>query len=102
VHVDQLRFRAVDALTAQEAAADRLSDDLLLEQASEMGRPLVTYDIRLHALAGNWQREGRDFCGLIFGHPMQVSIGQFVRDLEIVAKATDPQDWISTILRLPL
>ena len=27
---------------------------------------------------------------------------QFVKDLELIAKATDPQDWGSTIVRLPL
>jgi hypothetical protein len=107
VHVDhaivsQLRLRQVDVLTAQEDAADRLPDALLLERAGQLGRPLVTQDIRLNALAEEWQRQRRSFAGLIFGHPMQVSIGQFVRDLEIIAKATDPQDWKSSVVRLPL
>jgi hypothetical protein len=89
-------------LTAQEDGSDRLSDELLLERASQIGRPVVTYDIRFLALAENWQRLGRPFCGLIFAHPMQVSIGQCVRDLELTAKATDPPDWVSAVLRLPL
>jgi hypothetical protein len=33
---------------------------------------------------------------------MQASTGQFVRDLEIIAKATDPDDWDSDVLRIPL
>jgi hypothetical protein len=33
---------------------------------------------------------------------MQVSIGQCVRDLELIAKATDPQDWVSAVIRIPL
>jgi hypothetical protein len=74
----------------------------LLEHANQMGRPAVTHDIRFLAAAENWQRLGRPFCGLIFAHPMQVSIGQCVRDLELIAKATDPQDWTSSVLRLPL
>lgn len=107
VHVDhaigaQLRLRQVDVLTAQEDDANRLTDDLLLERASQLNRPLVTHDIRLQALAEDWQQHGRPFCGLIFGHLMQVSIGQCVRDLELIAKATDDQDWTSTIVRLPL
>ncbi len=107
VHVDhaiaaQLRLRQVDVLTAQDDDADRFSDDLLLQRASELGRPLVTHDIRLQAMANEWQRQGRAFCGVIFGHLMQVSIGQCVKDLEILAKATDPADWVSSVLRLPL
>jgi hypothetical protein len=107
VHVDraivgQLRLRQVDALTAQDDGTDRLSDESLLEHTSRLGRPIVTHDIRFLARAENWQRTGRPFCGLIFAHPMQVSIGTCVRDLEIIAKATDPQDWASDIVRLPL
>lgn len=107
VHVDhaiaaQLRLRQVDVLTAQENAADQLSDEMLLEHASQLGRPIVTHDIRFQAMADNWQRQGRPFCGLIFAHPMKVSIGQCVRDLELIAKATDPDDWVSTTIRLPL
>src|SRR6476660_4071834 len=107
VHVDhaivgQLRLRQVDVLTAQEDGADRLTDEMLLERASQLGRPLVTHDIQFNAMAQNWQSQGRPFCGMVFGHLMQVSIGQCVKDLELIAKATDRQDWVSAILRLPL
>jgi hypothetical protein len=107
VHIDhaiasQLRVRQVDVLTAQEDGTDRLADEPLLERASRLGRPVVTHDIRFHAMAENWQHLGRPFCGLIFAHPLQVSIGQCVRDLELVAKATDPDDWVNAIIRLPL
>jgi len=107
VHVDhailaQLRLRQVDVRSAQDDSVDRLSDELLLEHASRLSRPVVTHDIRFHAMAESWQSLERPFCGLIFAHPMRVSIGQCVRDLELIAKATDPQDWVSTVLRLPL
>jgi hypothetical protein len=107
VHIDraivgQLRLRDVEALTAQQDGSDRLSDEELLERASRSGRPILTHDIHFLAMAENWQRLGRPFCGLIFAHPMQVSIGQCVRDLELIAKATDPQDWKSAVVRLPL
>ena len=107
VHVDhaiagQLRLRRVDILTAQEDGTDRLTDELLLDRASQLGRPLVTHDIRFQAMAENWQSQSRPFRGLIFGHLMQVSIGQCVKDLELLAKATEPEDWKSAIVRLPL
>jgi hypothetical protein len=107
VHVDyaianQLRLRSVDVLTAQDVGADRLPDELLLERARELDRPLFTHDIRLHAMAAKWQSDARPFSGVIFGHLMQISIGRCVRDLELIAKATDPSDWVSTVIRLPL
>lgn len=97
VHVDhaiveQLRLRQVDALTAQDDGTGRLSDELLLEHATRLGRPVVTHDIRFCAMAESWQRQERPFCGLIFAHLMHVSIGRCVRDLELIAMATDPHD----------
>jgi hypothetical protein len=107
VHVDsaivrQLRLRQVDIATSQELGVDRLPDDSLLEHATQLGRPLFTHDIRFFAMAQKWIAKDRPFCGLIFAHLMQVSIGQCVHDLEIIAKATAPEDWQSTILRLPI
>jgi len=107
VHVDhaiaaQLRLRQVDVLTAQEDGNDQLPDDLLLQRASQLARPLVTHDIRFKAMAEDWQRQSRPFCGVIFGHLLQVSIGQCVKDLEVIAMATDPPDWVSAVVRLPL
>jgi hypothetical protein len=100
--VDQLRLRNVEVLTTQEDGSDRLIDELLLERASALGRPIFTHDVRFHVLPENWQRQGRQFCGLIFAHLMQVSIGQCVRDLDLIANATDPEDWTSAVVRLPL
>ena len=81
VHIDravasQMRLRQIDILTAQEDGTTRLPDDLLLERAGQLGRPLVTHDIRFHAMAETWQSQGRPFCGLIFGHPKRVTIRQ--------------------------
>ena len=107
VHVDaaivrQLRLRQVEVVTAQELDVARLPDDSLLEHAAQLGQPLFTHDIRFYAMAQRWIAQGKPFCGIIFAHYMQVSIGQCVHDLEIIAKATGPEDWQSAILRLPL
>ena len=40
--------------------------------------------------------------GLVWGHPMRLTIGQIVLDLELIAKATDPTDWQNVVERLPL
>jgi hypothetical protein len=70
VHVDhaiagQLHLRHVDVLTAQEDGADRLNDELLLDRAGNLVRPIVTHDIHFQALDEDWQRQGKPFCGLI-------------------------------------
>ena len=107
VHMDfaitsQLRRRQVDVITAQEDGSDQLDDDNVLTGASMLDRVVVTHDIGFKTLAEEWQRQGRPFAGLIFGHNMQVTTGRFVSDLELIAKATDPVDWDSVVVRLPL
>jgi transcriptional regulator GlxA family with amidase domain len=99
---DQLRRRGVDVLTAIEDAADQLPDDQLLERATELGRAIFTQDIRFKALAEQWQREQRDFAGLLFGPQLGVTIGQYVRDLELIAKACDREDCRNVVQHLPL
>lgn len=98
---DQLRRRGVDVLTAIEDDSAELPDDELLERANELGRVLFTQDIRFKALAEDWQRQGRPFAGLIFGHQLGGTIGQFVKDLEIIALASESDEWFNTVEHLP-
>ena len=98
----ELQRRGVDVLTAQEDNTTELEDDDLLIRTSSLGRLLFTQDIRFKALAENWQREARPFAGLVFGHQLHGSIGQYIRDLELIAKATEPADWIGHVEQLPL
>jgi hypothetical protein len=98
---DQLRRRQIDVLTAIEDSADRLPDDELLQRATARGRLIFTQDIRFLALAEQWQREGREFAGLLFGHQLHATIGQFVKDLELIATASDLAEWLNVVERLP-
>ena len=98
----QLRLRGVDVATATEEGTNTLADHALLELASRQNRLMFTHDIRFKALAEDWQRTGKSFAGLIYGHAEGASIGQYVRDLELIAKATDPEEWIGQVVQLPL
>lgn len=98
---DQLRRRGVDVVTAIEDGAAQLPDEQLLERAHELGRLLVTQDIGFRAMAEEWQRQGRDFAGLAFGHQLQGTIGQYVRDLELIALASELEEWRNTVQYLP-
>ena len=97
----QLRLRGVDVATAIEERTNTLADDALLEHATGEGRALVTSDIRFKALAEDWQRTGKPFAGLIYGHARR-SVGDFVQDLEIIAKACVPDEVANRVLHLPL
>ena len=98
---DQLRSRGADALTAVEDGYAQAPDEHLLTRAAELNRVIFTQDIRFKVLAERWQREEKSFAGLFFGHQLRGTIGQYVRDLEVIALASEPSDWVDTIGHLP-
>jgi predicted nuclease of predicted toxin-antitoxin system len=97
-----LRLRDVDVVTAQEDGARRLPDDALLDRATSLGRVLFTRDDDLLTEATRRQRDGTAFAGLIYAHQLQATIGQCVRDLELIATVGDPPDLANRIEFLPL
>ncbi len=98
----QLLSHGVDVLTSQEDGTQELPDPELLDRASELGRVLVTEDDDLLREAAFRQNQGRPFVGVIYAHAMGVTIGQFVADLELFARASRTEEWVSRVEYLPL
>jgi len=98
---DQLELRGVDVLTAIDDGCASMIDEELLERARMLGRVVFTQDIRFKAMAEDWQRQGRPFSGLLFGHQRGAPLGKYVSDLELVAKATELADWLDLVVHLP-
>ena len=98
---DQLRRRGIDVVTAREDGRDELDDESLLLRATELRRLLVTQDIRFYVRAGIWQGQSRPFAGLAFAHQLSITVGQFVRDLELISKAAEDGECDNDIFRLP-
>ncbi|MTJ29143.1 hypothetical protein [Aphanizomenon sp. UHCC 0183] len=68
---------------------------------TELKRVLFTQDIRFRVLAETWQIEGKQFSGLIFGHQLGGTIGQFVKDLEFIAQASEIDEWMNVVEYVP-
>lgn len=99
---DQLRRRGVDVLTAIEDGQAETVDEELLERSRELSRVLFTQDIRFKAMAEDWQRRGQPFAGLLFGHQLGGTIGQYVQDLEFIANASEIEEWSNAVQHLPV
>jgi len=97
-----LRLRGVAVITAQEDGAAMWPDDRLLDRATEMGRVLFSQDDDLLAEAESRQRENRVFAGVIYAHQLAITVGQCVRDLELIAKAAEPEDLRNRVEFIPL
>ncbi len=97
-----LRLRGADVLTAHEDGASELRDPALLDRGSELERVLFTQDDDLLTEATQRQRRGQTFSGVIYAHQLRMSIGDCVRDLELIAQVGEPEDMIGQTLFLPL
>jgi hypothetical protein len=97
-----LRSRGVDVLTAAEDGARRLPDALLMDRATTLGRVLVSQDEDLLAEAAYRQRSGISFSGLLYGHQLNVRIGQCIDDLELICAVYDPDEFRNQVQYLPL
>ena len=92
-----LRLAGIDVITAYEDGATEMYDAELLERAGELERVLFTQDNDLLAEAAKRQREGIPFRGVIYAHQLRVSIGICISNLEIIAKAGEPEDLINRV-----
>ena len=96
-----LRVRGVDVLTAQDDGAGRLDDAVLLDRAGSLGRVLFTRDSDLLTEASRRLRNGQPLVGLVYAHQLHVTIGQCVRDLELIATVGEPEDLAGRVHHLP-
>ncbi len=97
-----LRQRNVDLLTVQEDNLTGTPDSILLDHATALKRVLFSQDDDFLAEAHYRQAVGIDFFGVIYAHQQNISIGDCVRDLELIAKVCDPSDCANRVQYLPL
>jgi hypothetical protein len=98
----ELRLRAVDVLTAQEDGAVELEDSKLLDRASALGRVLVTQDVDFLREAAYRQETSHYFLGIIYAPQLHITINDAVSDLELIAHASEAEEWVFRVEYLPL
>ena len=97
-----LRLRAIDLVTAQEDDHRRTDDSILLDRAAVLGRVMVSFDADMLAIGARRQQIGIPFPGVIYAHPTRISVGDLLREIELIAEVGEPEDMANTILYLPL
>ncbi len=96
-----LRLRGIDVLTVQEDGRRRLRDPKVLDRATELGRVLFSQDDLL-VEARRRQSKGISFSGVAYAHQLEATIGECVRDLELIAHAASPAEAANQVLFIPL
>jgi len=97
-----LRLRGVDVLSPHDEGLCGIADPLVLDRATELGRPLFSQDEDLLAEARKRQREGVFFSGVLYAHQRHITIGDCMRDLQLIAEAAGPEDLANRVEFLPL
>ena len=97
-----LLLRDIDVLTPQEDGTVKLADPDLLDRATALGRVLFTQDDDLLREATRRQKGGEAFSGVIYAHQLNIMIGQCISDLELIAQACEPEEWVNRVEYLPL
>ncbi len=97
-----LRIRNVEVLTVQEDGRTSFPDPIILDRATELDRVLFSQDDDFLVEATHRQQEKINFSGVIYAHKLRVSVGDCIRDLEIIAKAAYPEELANRIQYLPL
>lgn len=97
-----LRQRGIDCLTAEEDGNADLDDEPLLERATSLGRCFVTQDADFFAIAERFWAANREFAGIVYSEQMRITIGQMIRDLELIATVLEPAETRSVLHRIPM
>lgn len=97
-----LRQRQIDVLTAQEDGRADWEADRLMKRTFELGRVVFTQDRDFLVLAADWQRQHREFAGMVYGHQLRITIGGAVYDLALIATLLSLDDMRNRVEFLPL
>jgi predicted nuclease of predicted toxin-antitoxin system len=102
VITEGLRHRNVDVLTAYEDNAHQLGDPALLDRAMQLHRVLFSQDDDLLREATRRQEANIEFAGVIYVHQNNLSTGQCIDELELIAAVFEPEEMSNRVEYLPL
>jgi hypothetical protein len=100
--LEGLRERGIDCLTCREDGTDRVDDDAVLARAKELHRVVFTQDQDFLRITHEWQAVGREFAGVVFAHQMGVTVGDAIRDLELIVTLMTEEEMRNRLEYLPL
>lgn len=68
------------------------SDEYHLERASELGAVILTHDVDFLKIAHQWNREGKEHKGISYAHPLDLSLGEYIRRVELVTQVLTEEE----------
>ena len=87
--IEGLRRRKIEVISALELGYLSKPDDFHIKKASEIKAVILTHDVDFLKIASS---PNINHSGIIFSHPKDVSIGQCIRGVELIAKILTDKD----------
>ncbi len=87
--IDGLRRRKVEVVSAMELGYLGKPDEFHIKKSSEIKAVILTHDIDFLRIINS---QGIKHTGIIFSHPKNVSIGQCIRGIELIANILTDKD----------
>lgn len=87
--VGGLKRRGVNVISAKDLKHLGLTDEEQLGISCALKACLFTVDDDFLKISREWSEQGKEHCGIIYSHPLKLSIGECISLLEVVASIFD-------------
>ena len=95
--IDGLRRRGITIQSVQEAGKSGLPDETQLQYAKSIGAILITRDTDFLILCEQWKQQGISFPGLLFIPSKRISIGDCIREIELLGCMLNSENMLNHI-----
>ena len=89
--------RGVNAFSARDVGNLALNDNEQLEYAHKEKAVLFTTDDDFLKIAHQWMKQNKEHYGIIYVHPLKLSIGECINAIELIACVFDTDDMKNNI-----
>ena len=90
--VEGLKRRGIQVISTQDTGDLGKSDEYHLERASKLGAVILTHDVDLLKIAHRWTQEGKEHKGILYAHPLNLSVGECIRMVELVTQVLTEEE----------
>jgi len=84
--VEGLKRRGIEVISTRDRKDLGKSDEYHLKRASELGAVVLTHDADLLKIAHRWNQEGKEHKGILYAHPLDLSMGECIRMVELATQ----------------
>jgi len=90
--IEGLRRRGIEVISAKDIGDLGKSDEYHLERASKLGAVIITHDVDLLKISHHWNQEGKEHQGILYAHPLDLSVGECIRMVELVTQVLTEEE----------